>query len=136
MYNRVFLTGRIKEEISLQYTNNEIPFVRFELIVDNANAYYKGMPDNIPCVIWRQNATLFFEKVKKMSLVLLEGRLRGQNNYLEVSVANFQVLTNENREGREKENREEKKEKTKITKTNDEELGIDWGDLKKTKKDD
>lgn len=77
MINRSILVGRLTKEPSIEYTQSNIAFCKFNLAVNRTYTEADGerKADFIQCVVWRKTAENM-KYVHKGSLIGVEGRIQ------------------------------------------------------------
>lgn len=91
MINSVVLTGRLTKELTLQYTQSGIPFIRFNLAVNRTFSNQQGdrEADFPSCIAWRKQAENMAKFMTKGSMIGVTGRIQtgsyvgndGKKNY-------------------------------------------------------
>ena len=76
--NSVNLIGRLTNKPTFGYTNNNIAYARFTLVVNRnfKNANGERQADFINCIAYRKTAELINEYVQKGDLVGVDGRIQ------------------------------------------------------------
>ena len=101
MYNKVFLIGRLTRDPEVKVTSSGITLARFTLAIDRIKRRdAEQQTDFINVVMWRRQAEIAEQYLKKGKLTAIEGALRideydknGQTReWVEVVADNFQML--------------------------------------------
>ncbi len=81
--NRVFISGRITNDVELRYTAKGTPVVRFTLAVDravkDATGQYQNQTSFLEIVAWSKWAEAVSNNTHKGSPVIVEGHLEARN---------------------------------------------------------
>lgn len=79
-FNRVIILGNLTKDPELKYTPNGVPICDFSLAI---NSFYTDAQGNkkeeatfVPVKVWRKQAELTAEHLKKGRSALIEGRLK------------------------------------------------------------
>jgi len=75
--NRIILVGRLVEEVDSRITVNGLPVAKFKLAVERS--FGENAVDYIDVVAWRKLAEESKDRIKKGSLVLVEGRIQNRS---------------------------------------------------------
>lgn len=81
MLNRVVLIGRLTRDPELRYTASGIAVAQFTIAIDRTYSNTQGEKetDFIPIVVWRQQAELCANYLRKGRLAAVEGRMQVRN---------------------------------------------------------
>ncbi|WCK57631.1 single-stranded DNA-binding protein (plasmid) [Aneurinibacillus sp. Ricciae_BoGa-3] len=81
MINNAVLTGRLTKDVELRYTPNGVAVGTFTLAIDRRTTNQQGEreTDFIPVVVWRQQAELCSQYLKKGQQAAVVGRIQVRN---------------------------------------------------------
>jgi single-strand DNA-binding protein len=82
--NKIVLVGRITRDLELRYTPNNQAVTSFSIAVnrsfkDSQTGDWREITSFVPIVVWARQAEIACDKLKKGSLVYVEGRLQSRS---------------------------------------------------------
>ena len=93
-FNEVLISGRIANDIELQYTPKNIPYVKFRIAVDksfkDANGNWQNQAIFLDCVAWKDTAEKLNANGHKGSAVIVKGHL-DRNDWEKDNIKHKQV---------------------------------------------